>query len=540
MYRITILKPKILPLLMRFVNVIWINAHMSKNLLKSTSVVSLMTLLSRIMGFVRDTLVAQMYGVNASVDAFNVAWKIPNFMRNLFAEGCFSQAFVPVLAEYKQKRSPEEVRTFTSYINGSFILFLLGLTLIGVLAAPLLIKLFAPGFESVGERFNMATDMLRVTFPYLMLIALTAFSGAILNTYGRFSVPAFTPVLLNLCLIGAALWLSPYLNIPIAAQAWGVLIAGFIQLAFQLPFLYRMGFLVRPRLNWQDEGVRRVMMLMLPALFGASIGQISLLINTIFASFLQVGSITWLYFSERLAYFPLGVFGVALATVVLPHLSARHAEKSKESFSHTLDWGIRCNLLIGVPAVITLLILSGPLIVSLFHYKKFTVFDVSMTQQSVLAYSVGLLAFMLVKVLSAAFFARQDIRTPVKIGIYAVVANIILNAALVSPLKHAGLALAASLASWINVALLLIFLYRKDIYRFQAGWGVFLLRLILANSIIGVWLFWMAGDLQQWLDWGWKQRLGQVAFLGSSAMIMYVIMLWIGGLRWRDLKVKEF
>ncbi|MFU8798092.1 MAG: murein biosynthesis integral membrane protein MurJ [Gammaproteobacteria bacterium] len=510
---------------------------MSKNLLKSTSVVSAMTLLSRVMGFVRDTLVAQFYGVNASVDAFNVAWKIPNFMRNLFAEGSFSQAFVPILSEYKQTRSPEEVRKFTSYIMGAMILFLFCITLVGLFASPWLIKLFAPGFAKNSPRFEMATAMLQITFPYLMLISLTAVSSALLNTYGRFSIPAFTPVLLNISLIVAAIWLSPYLNIPVEAQAWGVLIAGFIQLAFQLPFLYRLGFLVHPKLNWHDPGVRRVMLLMLPALFGASIGQISLLINTIFASFLTVGSITWLYFSERLAYFPLGVFGVALATVVLPHLSAKHAEKSKEAFAKTLDWGIRCNLLIGIPAVVTLLILSGPFIVTLFYYKKFTVYDVMMTQQSVLAYSVGLLAFMLVKVLSAGFFARQDIRTPVKIGIYAVIVNMILNALLVFPLKHAGLALAASLSSWFNVGLLLFFLYRKKIYRFQTGWGLFLLRLILANTAIGMFLFWMAGDLQKWFDWSWQQRLSQVCFLGISAMVIYVGTLWISGFRWKDLRI---
>lgn len=497
-----------------------------------------MTLLSRIMGFVRDTLVAQIYGVSASVDAFNVAWKIPNFMRNLFAEGCFSQAFVPVLAEYKSQRPVEDVQRFTRNIAGVLGIVLLVITVLGIVGAPFLIKLFAPGYAETDPRFTMASDMLRITFPYLMLISLTAFGSAILNTYGRFAIPAFTPVLLNVCLIAAALWLSSYFDIPVEAQAWGVCTAGFIQLAFQFPFLYRIGFLATPKLDWKDPGVRRVMILMLPALFGASIGQISLLINTIFASFLKVGSISWLYFSERLAYFPLGVVGVALATVVLPHLSSRHAEKSPVAFAQTLDWGVRCNLLVGIPAAVVLIALAEPLIITLFYYRKFTVYDVLMTKQSLIAYAVGLVAFMLVKVLSTGFYARQDVRTPVKLGIITVVVNIVLNAALVYPLAHAGLALAASIASWVNVGLLFFFLYRQSIYIASPGWGLFIIRQVIANAVMAASLLWFVGDIQQWLAWDWLHRLAYGTFLGIGGMLIYAGVLLLTGFRWKDMRLQ--
>ena len=495
-----------------------------------------MTLTSRILGFVRDVLAAQIFGVNAAVDAFNIAFKIPNFMRNLFAEGSFSQAFVPVLSDYRQTRSPEEVRHFINHMAGVLSLVLLAITLMGIAGSHGLITVFAPGLEPY--RFSLASDMLQITFPYLMLISLTAFSGAILNSYGVFAVPSFTPALLNIALIATAYGLSHYFAVPVFSQAWGVLIAGFLQLFFQLPFLHRIGFLPRPRWQWKDHGVQRVLKLMLPALFGASIGQISLLLNTIFASFLAVGSVSWLYYSERLAYFPLGVFGVALMTVVLPHLSRQHAAKSPEKFASTLDWGIRCNLLIGIPASLTMLILSGPLIVSLFQYGKFSYHDVIMTQQSVIAYSIGLQAFMLVKVLSAAFYARQDIRTPVRIGIVAVVINMLLNALLIFPLAHAGLALASSLGSWFNTILLVIYLYKQGIYRFQTGWGLFAIRLLFANSALALLLYWGAGNLNDWINWHWQQRFSHIILLGFAAIIMYAACLFLSGIRLNDFKAQ--
>lgn len=510
---------------------------MSKHLFKSTSLVSAMTLVSRVLGFIRDVVAAQFFGVNAGVDAFYVAFKIPNFMRNLFAEGSFSQAFVPVLSEYRQTRSPEEVRHFINHIAGALGSALLILTALGVLLAPLIVKLFGPGLEPY--RFHLATYMLRITFPYLMLISLTALAGAILNSYGWFGIPSFTPALLNICLIAAALGLSHFFAVPIESQAWGVLIAGFIQLGFQLPFLKHLGFLPRPRLNWRDPGVRRVLTLMIPAMFGASVGQISILLNTIFASFLKVGSVSWLYYSERIAYFPLGVFGVALATVVLPHLSRSHASKSPEVFASTLDWGIRCNLLIGIPATVTMLVLAGPLVVTLFkNGKLFTLYDVMMTRESVITYAVGLQAFMLVKVLSSAFYAKQDIRTPVRFAVITVVINMILNAALIFPLAHAGLALASSLSSWFNVILLGWVLHQRNIHHFQRGWLIFLLQLLLANIVIALFLWWGSGNLDQWLQWHWYQRFSRIFILGSGAIFLYMSSLWLSGMRLKDLKAK--
>ena len=507
---------------------------MSKSLLKSTSSVSLMTFLSRILGFIRDMIAAQIFGVSAAVDAFYVAFKIPNFLRNLFAEGSFSQAFVPVLSHYREKKTHDHVQQFISYMLGTLSLALLIITILGIIGAKEVVTLFAPGLDPV--RFQLATDMLRITFPYIFLISLTAFTGSILNSYGFFSLPAFAPALLNIALIATAFGVTHFFAIPIEAQAWGVLLGGCLQLLFLLPTLKRIGFLVRPRLNFQDEGVKRVLTLLIPAITGASVGQINLLLNTVFASFLITGSVTWLYFSERLAYFPLGVFGVALATVVLPHLSRQHANASKNAFSSTLDWGIRCNLLIGVPASLTMLILSGPLIASLFQYGRFNAHDVLMTQQSVIAYSIGLQAFMLAKVLSSAFYARQNIKTPVKIAILSLIANGTLSALLIFPLAHAGLALATSLASWVNVTLLWILLYRSEIYSPQAGWKKFLLRLILANGIVSFFLWTMAGDISRWLFWNWQQRFLHLGLLGAGAILLYLLSLWISGMRFSDVR----
>lgn len=507
---------------------------MSKALFKSTSVVASMTLVSRILGFIRDIIVARIFGATAAVDAFYIAFKIPNFMRGLFAEGSFSTAFVPTLSEYKQTCSLEEVQKFVRHIAGILGLILLGVSILGVLASKGLVTLVAPGLDPY--RFQLATTMLRITFPYMMLISLTAFVGAILNCYGKFWIPAFTPALLNISLIITAFWLTRYFAVPVEAQAWGVLLAGFLQLGFQLPFLYRLNLLHKPLFNWRDPGVQKVLKLMLPALFGSSIGQISLLLNTIFASFLVTGSVTWLYYSDRLAYFPLGVFGVALVTVILPHLSRQHAAKSPELFASTLNWGLRCNLLIGIPASLAMLVLSGPLIVTLFYYGKFTLHDVLMTQRSVIAYAIGLSAFMLIKVLAAAFYAQQNIRTPVRIGVIALVVNMFLNAMLIIPLKHAGLALASSLAAWLNVVLLILGLQERKLFRWESSWLRFIGCLLFANGVLCLFLYYTTAALSTWLSWGWQQRFLHILFLGITSILVYMVCLWISGLRYRDLK----
>lgn len=498
---------------------------MSSSLLKSVSLVSLMTLISRVLGFVRDLIAAQIFGVNASVDAFYIAFKIPNFMRNLFAEGSFSQAFVPVLSDYQQKHSKDDVMIFISHIAGSLGVVLLVITFFGVLFAQNLVSLFSPGLDP--NRFYLATEMLRITFPYLMLISLTAFAGSILNSYGKFGIPALTPALLNISLIATALGMTHWFSIPIMSQAWGVIIAGFIQLLCLLVALYRNGLLVKPTIFWRDEGVKRVLKLIIPALFGASMGQISILLSTILASFLVTGSITWLYYSERLAYFPLGIFGVALATVILPHLSRQHAQESKEGFAAALNWGLRWNLIIGVPASLTMLISSGPLIVSIFYYGKFTINDVLMTQRSVVTYALGLQAFMLVKLLSSAFYAKQEIRTPVKISMISLSINMLLSFILVWPLAHAGLALASSLSSWINVTMLWIVLYRRGVYTIHPGWNKFILKLLFSNSALGGFLWFFCSDTLVWLSWNWNQRLIHILWLGAGSIMLYGLCLWV-------------
>jgi len=509
---------------------------MSKALVKSTTVVSSMTLLSRILGFVRDMVCAYLFGATAAFDAYLVAFKIPNFMRRLFAEGAFSQAFVPVLAEYQQTHSEDKVKAFVNHMAGTLGTVLLLFCLLGIIFAPLIVIIFAPGFIHDPYRFSLATHMLRVTFPYLFLISLVAFSGAVLNTYSRFAAPAFTPVLLNVAIITAAVWFTSYFTEPVIALAWGVTAGGVLQLLFQLPFLQRIRMLPKPKFAWRDAGVRRVLKLMVPALFGVSVAQISLLIDTIFASFLAAGSISWLYYSVRLTYFPLGVFGVALATVVLPHLSRKHANKATGEFSASLDWALRSLLVVGIPAGIGLLLLAGPLLTTLFQYDKFNAFDVLMSRESLWAYSIGLPAFMLVKVLAAGFYSRQNIKTPVKIAAIALGTNIVLNFALVFSLKHAGLALATSLASSLNALLLFVYLLREKVYQPQPGWGVYGLRLLLANGLMAVVLWFASPRLQQWLDWRWYDRLWHLLALIAAAIVVYFISLWLSGLRLRHFK----
>lgn len=481
-------------------------------------------------------VVAHLFGVTAGVDAFYVAFKIPNFMRGLFAEGSFSQAFVPVLSEYRQQNSFEDIRRFISHIFAALGIVLVGITFFCIVASPFLVSLFAPGFKPGTPRFDLATEMLRITFPYLLFISLTAFLGSILNAFHRFGAPSFTPVLLNITMIGAAFLLSPLFHPPVVGLAWGVFIAGIIQVIFQMPLLYRLNLLPKPTLNWQDSGVQKVLRLMLPALFGASVVQISLLFNTIFASFLKVGSVSWLYYSERLAYFPLGVFGVALSTVILPHLARKFANNEQEDFSATLDWGIRCNLVIGIPASLALLLLAGPLITCLFQYGKFTLFDVMMTQKSVIAYSVGLQAFMLIKVLSSAFYSRQNIKTPVRVAAISTISNILLNAALIIPLAHAGLALATSLSAWMNASLLFYLLYRTKVYRFQPGWPKFIQQMFLANAILCVFCYLASPNVAIWINWNWQSRLVHLMLLSTGAVILYFGALRLSGMRWQEFK----
>ncbi len=501
------------------------------SLLRSSAVVGIMTMLSRVLGLVRDVVIASYFGSKAEADAFFVAFKIPNFLRRLFAEGAFAQAFVPVLSEYRHKNTAQQVRLLIDSVAGSLGGVLVFVTAFGVMAAPLLVMVFAPGFHDSPVKLALAGDMLRITFPYLLLISLTAFCGAILNSYGRFAVPAFTPVLLNLSLIGATVLLSPYFAQPVMALAWGVFIAGVAQLLFQLPFLWRIQLMPRPRINREHEGVRRIMTLMLPALFGVSVSQINLLLDTVLASFLQTGSISWLYYSDRLSELPLGVFGIAIATVILPSLSRRQAADDVQAFSRTLDWAVRLVFLIGLPSAVALFVLAEPLIATIFHYGEMQDRDVLMAAMSLRAYASGLLAFMLIKVLAPGYFARQDIKTPVKIAIKAMAANMVLNLILVWPLQHAGLALATSLSALLNASLLYFGLRRLGVFQLQAGWSALLIRLVAANVMMIAVLVYLTVDVAHWLQWGWWPRAQQMTILVGAGLLTYCGGLLVCGVR---------
>ncbi|MEO5343757.1 MAG: murein biosynthesis integral membrane protein MurJ [Gammaproteobacteria bacterium SHHR-1] len=504
------------------------------SLIRALAKVSSNTLVSRVLGFVRDLVLAHVFGANSHTDAFFVAFKIPNFMRRLFAEGAFATAFVPVLSEYKVKRSFAELKAFVDTVGGSLGLVLLGVTLVGVAGAPLLVMVFAPGFADDPGKLELAGQMLRLTFPYLLFISLTAFAGGILNAYNRFAIPAFTPVLLNLSLIGCALWLAPRMQEPIVALAWGVLIAGIAQLTFQLPFLNKLRLVPRLRVNFRDEGVRRILRLMLPALFGVSVTQISLLLDTLIASFLISGSISWLYYSDRLMEFPLGIIGVALGTVILPNLSHRHAEASPEGFSRAIDWGLRWVLLLGLPASVGLALLAEPIIATLFQSAVFTPADVAMTQRSLMAYALGLLAFISIKVLATGYYARQDTKTPVKIAIKAMAANMLLNILLVFPLAHAGLALATSLSGMLNAFLLYRGLRLAQVYLPLPGWRERIGRVLLATLLMGLLLWFGAKEVGDWVEIEREQRIWGLLLLVGAGGGSYFLLLWLLGIGKRD------
>ena len=506
-------------------------------LMRSGLVVSAMTMLSRVMGLARDVVVAALLGAGSGADAFFVAFKIPNFLRRLFGEGAFNQAFVPVLSEYSSQRSREDIRELLNATAGSLTAVLALITALAMLCAPWLVWLFAPGFGRDPEKLALTAEMLRITFPYLLLISLTAFSGSVMNTWSRFAVPAFTPVLLNLSLIGSALLLMPLMEEPAMALAWGVLIAGVAQLAFQVPFLVRLGLLPTPWPNFAHEGVRRILKLMGPALFGVSVSQINLLLDTVLASLLAAGSVSWLYYSDRLVELPLGVFGVAIGTIILPALSRRHAEKSKAHFAAMLDWAIRMVLLLGLPAALALAVLAEPLLITLFHYGAMTDTDIQMAAMSLRAYSFGLVAFMLIKVLAPGFYAQQNTRTPVKIGIIAMVANMVFNLLLIWPLAHAGLALATALSAFLNAGLLGYLLYKRDVLVFQPGWKRFAFQLLGGSALMSLALYWAAPEWHDWLAFGLWQRVGWVTGLVVIGGGLYFAWLAALGLRVRHFKI---
>ncbi|WP_455222016.1 murein biosynthesis integral membrane protein MurJ [Kaarinaea lacus] len=511
-------------------------------LLKSTAVVSFMTLLSRISGLVRDVVFARYFGADAMTDAFFVAFKIPNLLRRQFAEGAFSQAFVPVFTEYKTTRDQEEVRELAADVTGTLGIILFVITVIGVLAAPILVVIFAPGWIDGDKRFPPTVEMLRFTFPYILFISLTALAGGILNTYGKFAVPAFTPVLLNVCLVIAAVISSSYFDENIVVLAWGVFAAGLVQVLFQLPFIMKLRLVSFPRWGWRKPGVDKIRKLMIPAIFSSSVQQINLLIDYWIASFLIGGSISWLYYADRLVEFPLGVFGIAIATVILPSLSARFAAADPDRFRHTLDWGLRLSLLIGAPATVGLILLAGPLLSTIFQYGDFDGEDVHMAQLALIAYAIGLLGFIYVKVLSPGYFARQDTRTPMKIAIKSMVFKIALTLALVISMMqlsyeapHMGLALATALSALLQSWWLYRGLIKDGIYKPDPGWPMYLVKIGLACGAMALVLYYGVDNVLNWETWGvYKRAFNIFLWVGIGAAV-YLFVLVITGVKIKQL-----
>ena len=506
------------------------------NLLRALATVSSMTLLSRILGFVRDFVIARTFGAGIATDAFFVAFKLPNLLRRLFAEGAFSQAFVPILSEYRNRRSAEETRVLVDHVATLLGIAVLAVAALGIFGAPVVIYVSAPGFAAEPEKFALTVQLLRITFPYIFFMALVALAGGILNTWSRFAVPAFTPVLLNLCFIAMALFAAPWFDPPVAALAWAVFIGGVLQLSLQLPFLARIGMLPRWALSLRDPAVRRILKLMAPAVIGVSISQISLVINNIFASFLDHGSVSWLYYADRLMEFPSGLLGAALGTILLPSLSRCHARNDHAEFSALLDWGLRLTLLLTLPAALGLGLLAVPLIATLFQHGAFTAADVMQTRSALVAYSTGLVGLILVKVLAPGFYSRQDIRTPVKIALLTLALTQVMNLAFVGPLKHAGLALSIGLASCVNAGLLFRGLRRRGVYAARPGWGGFALRLAFALAAMGLVLWFSAGADADWLQRSSAQRVAWLSGIVALGVAVYFGVLWLLGFRLRDFR----
>ncbi len=506
------------------------------NLLRALAAVSSMTLLSRILGFVRDAVIARVFGAGMATDAFVVAFKLPNLLRRLFAEGAFSQAFVPILAEYRNQRGDQETHLLINRVATVLFVAVMVVAAAGVLGAPLVILLVAPGFAAAPDKFALTVDLMRIVFPYIVFMSLVALAAGVLNTWSRFMLPAFTPVLLNVAMILAAAFAAPWFDPPILALAWGAFLGGVLQLALQWHGLKRLGML--PRWDWapKDPGVRRILTLMAPAALGVSVAQISLILNTVFASFLDTGSVSWLYYADRLMEFPAGLLGAALGTILLPSLARHYADNDSGQYSKLLDWGLRMTLLLAAPAALALGILAVPLIATLFFYGEFTAHDVQMTRLALVAYSVGLLGLILVKVLAPGFYARQNIKTPVKIALLTLLATQAMNLAFIWHLKHAGLALAIGLGACLNAGILYYKLRQLGIYQRQPGWRVFLGKLGLGLMAMGLFLWFAMTEEARWLAYGFSQRILHLGALVAGGVLIYFATLGLLGFRPADFK----
>ncbi len=521
---------------------------MSRGFFRSTAIVGFTTLLSRITGLARDIVYASMVPV-AALEVFVLANQIPNLLRRLFAEGAFSQAFVPVVAEYKTTRSPDEVRGLVDSVAGTLGTLLLGISILGVLAAPLIVLITAPGFSmKEGGQFPLAVEMLRWTFPYVLFVSLTALAGGVLNSYRQFALPAFTSVVLNLVMIVFAAWLSPYFEKPVVALAVGVFVGGIVQLLILIPPLLKLRLVRLPRWNLQHEAVRRIARLMGPAIIGSSMGQLSIIISTGIASLLSDGSMTWLYLADRLVEFPLGVFSIALATVILPSLSAQHASQSADDFSATLSWAVRLVCLIVIPASVALFTIAGPLTVTMYHRREFTDFDVEMTQIALMAFSFALLGWSLIKVLAPGYYARQDTKGPVKVAMRALGLTMVLNLVVVGILAatgnlksngaHALLALTNGVGAIFNATMLYVGLRRRKILHRHPGGVALLMKIAAASVAMAAFLWWFGGSLSEWLDATTSQRVIWLCGLVAGGGATYFGVLWLLGVRPLQFKVQ--
>ncbi|MCF7477948.1 MULTISPECIES: murein biosynthesis integral membrane protein MurJ [Vibrio] len=516
---------------------------MSKRLLKSGMIVSAMTFISRVLGLVRDVVVANLMGAGASADVFFFANKIPNFLRRLFAEGAFSQAFVPVLTESHAQGDMDKTRELIARAAGTLGVIVSIVTILGVLGSGVVTAVFGFGWfldwmhgGPAAAKFELASVMLKITFPYLWFITFVALSGAILNTLGKFAVSSFTPVFLNVMIILAAWFISPQMSQPEIGLAIGVFLGGLVQFLFQIPFLIKAGVMVKPKWGWRDPGVVKIRTLMIPALFGVSVSQINLLFDTFIASFLQTGSISWLYYSDRLLEFPLGLFGIAIATVILPALSRKHVDAQNEGFAQTMDWGVRMVILLGLPAMLGLMVLAKPMLMVLFMRGEFSPQDVHQASLSLFAYASGLLNFMLIKVLAPGYYSRQDTKTPVKYGIIAMVTNMVFNAIFAYFYGYVGLAIATALSAFVNMALLYRGLHIAEVYQITKRTVFFIIRLAIAGAAMVAAILWQLEDMSVWLGWSFAHRSAVLGMLIGLGAVVYLVVLFLTGARLKDLK----
>jgi len=509
------------------------------NLLKAVFTVSGMTLASRVTGLVRESLKAAVFGAGASMDAFEAAFRLPNLLRRLFAEGAFSQAFVPILAEYRRTRGHDDTRDLVSRVATLMAIVLLVVTALGILAAPWLVYLLAGAFAREPGKAALTTELIRVVFPYILFISLTSLAGGVLNVHRRFAIPAFTPVLLNLAIIAATLFLAPHVDPPIMALAWGVFGGGIAQLALQIAPLAKLAMLPRPRFDWRDEGVRRVLVAMAPAILGVSAAQVSILINTQLAALLGDGRISWITYADRLMEFPTALLGVAVGTVLLPTLARHGGEGDETRYSALLDWGLRLTVLLAVPAAVALWLLALPLVSTLYQYGRFGAADALATRAALIGYSVGLLGIVAVKILAPGFYARQDLKTPVRIAIVAVGVSTTLGFLLMQVLGHAGLTLATSLAAIFNATTLFVLLKRRRIYVPARGWGVFAAKVVVATGLLAAVIVVLAGPAAAWLHAGLVERVSRLVLVVVAGACAYFGALWLLGFRVRDFSRRD-